>query len=132
MEPYNDHFMTVDFDAERSILRLLWKESTFGMTADEFKTALVEYARLAEQTHAENLLVDVRQFRFAPSAEIGPWRLEHIAPMYNRAGVKKFAYIFPDADQAPPNMRQSAPGEEYDTNAFDSEEQARAWFGGAS
>jgi hypothetical protein len=44
----------------------------------------------------------MRQFMGLPSAEVGAWRDDVIVPKYEKAGVKKIAWIWPgmSADEA--------------------------------
>jgi hypothetical protein len=45
--------------------------------------------------------IDMRQFMSQPSAEVGTWRDEVIVPKYEKAGVKKIAWVWPGDPYGP-------------------------------
>jgi hypothetical protein len=56
------------------------------------------FAEGALQHRARRLNIDVRQFRHRPSGEILAWRDEVTVPKYERAGVRRLAWVWPGAD----------------------------------
>lgn len=84
-----DHFKT------ESIVELTWLPGTQGMTDQDFKEDLCVFAEAALQHRAKCLIIDMRQFMGRPSAEVGAWRDDVIVPKYEKAGVKKIAWIWP-------------------------------------
>jgi len=68
--------------------------------------------------------VDVRRFRHKPGLDLQPWRVKNISPRYSAAGVRRFAFLFPEGAQIPPMMNQSSPSENFLTRAFTDREQA--------
>jgi hypothetical protein len=102
---------------------LTWLPGTAGMTDQDFREALEVFAAGALQHRAERLLIDVSEFRHRPSPEVLEWRDEVIVPMYNQAGVKKVAWVWPG------EARDAATGEGgYSNRYFDSEDEALAWI----
>jgi len=83
------HFKT------ESIVELTWLPGTQGMTDQDFKEDLCVFAEGALQHRAKCLIIDMRQFMGRPSAEIATWRDDVIVPKYDKAGVKKIAWIWP-------------------------------------
>ena len=119
-------------EAEAGIIALRWTEATTEMNGDDFRQALERFAGLAEKHRPAGLLVDVRRFRHRPASDTGQWRAEHITPRYNRAGVRRFAYLIgPDA---PPGATDGPPtrqaGEDFETGFFNDEAAAKAWLAG--
>src|SRR6516162_1264232 len=84
-----NHFKT------ESIVELTWLPGTQGMTDQDFKEDLCVFAEAALQHRAKCLIIDMRQFMGRPSAEVGAWRDDVIVPKYEKAGVKKIAWIWP-------------------------------------
>ena len=125
---HEDRFLGILWDAKTRIIRLDWKEATSTMSDDDVKSALALFAGHVEQKKAHGILVDVRSFRHKMGPDVQPWRLAHISPRYNAAGVQRFAFLFPEDAQIPPMMNQSGDGERFVTCAFGSEKQAFAWL----
>ena len=122
MTTEQDYWQMTHRPADSAVL-LRWTPATEAMTDDDFKDALEAFADLAEGRRARNLLVDVRDFRHQVGEALGVWRAETIVPRYNRAGIRKFAYVVPGAGGP-----SGGPGEDFETRAFDSEDAALAWF----
>jgi hypothetical protein len=96
------------------------------MTAEDFKAALSQLATHIRAEHATGALVDVREFGFHTTAELGEWREENIIPAYNAAGLKRFAYLLPPGvDYRPAG---GGDGAQFATDYFDDPAQARAWL----
>jgi hypothetical protein len=113
--------------AERSrTVELEWKEATAAMSADDFKSALQHLAAHISEQGADATLVDVRRFRFRMTPELDGWRLEHIIPAYNEAGLARFAYLLPPGVP----YRPSAGGDaaRFETGYFERIDEARDWL----
>jgi hypothetical protein len=124
---YHDRFGVMIYDDARNILELRWFAETESMTDDDYMRWLERYAAAAEQYHVPFTLIDTRTFQHHPGAHTGPWREEHIIPQYNRAGVKKFAFLLP-AGTAPKTEPMSEGAAKFPTGYFDSREQIERWF----
>jgi len=122
MTTERDYWQMTHRPADSAVL-LRWTTATAAMTDDDFKDALEAFVDLAEGRRALNLLVDVRDFRHPVGEELGVWRGAAIVPRYNRAGIRKFAYVVTG-----PGGPSGGPGENFETRAFDSEAAALAWF----
>jgi len=86
---------SISYFKTESIVELTWLPGTQGMTDQDFKEDLCVFAEGALQHRAKCLIIDMRQFMGRPSAEIGTWRDDVIVPKYDKAGVKKIAWIWP-------------------------------------
>ncbi len=95
MELERDEFGTTTFDSVSGFLELAWTGATERMTDAQFRAALERFAAHAVTQRAPNVLIDVTRFAHKMSPEAGPWRDEHVIPLYNRAGVKKMAFLVP-------------------------------------
>jgi RNA polymerase sigma factor (sigma-70 family) len=82
---YAHPLYTFDFDASKKLLRMTWPPATASMRLDDFKEALHNLAGFAHDQPTRSILVDVRQFRFRPPAELGNWRDEVISPRLARS-----------------------------------------------
>jgi SpoIIAA-like len=104
---------------------LTWLAGTAGMTDQDFREALEVFANGALQHHAERLMIDMTEFRGRPGENVRTWRDAVIVPKYNRAGVKKVAWVWPG------EQGDSATGEgtQYTNRYFSTEDEALAWLG---
>jgi hypothetical protein len=98
----SERVYSINYFKTESIVELTWLPGTQGMTDQDFKEGLNVFAEAALQHRAKNLIIDMRQFMGRPSAEVGAWRDDVIVPKYEKAGVKKIAWIWPgmSADEA--------------------------------
>jgi hypothetical protein len=98
----SERVYSINYFKTESIVELTWLSGTQGMTDQDFKEGLNVFAEAALQHRAKNLIIDMRQFMGRSSAEIGAWRDDVIVPKYEKAGVKKIAWIWPgmSADEA--------------------------------
>jgi hypothetical protein len=90
-----EHFYSINYFKTERLVELTWLPGTQEMTNQDFKEALCVFAEGALQHRAKRLIIDMRQFMSQPSAEIGTWRDEVIVPKYEKAGVKKIAWVWP-------------------------------------
>jgi hypothetical protein len=90
-----EHVYAINYFKTESIVELTWLPGTQGMTDQDFKEDLNVFAEAALQHRAKRLIIDMRQFMGRPSADVGTWRDDVIVPKYEKAGVKKIAWIWP-------------------------------------
>ena len=109
------------------LMRLTWLAGTEGMTDEDFRETLEVFADAAIHHRAERLLIDVREFRHRPSAEILAWRDATTVPKYNRAGAKKQAWIWP---RDVSSMKPSSNERQYEERYLSSESEALQWLVG--
>ena len=124
---FQDRFGVMLYDDAKKILELRWFAETEAMTDDDYMGWLERFAVSAEQHHVQFIVIDTLAFKHHPGAHTGPWRDEHIIPRYNRAGVKKFAFLL---SMGTALKTESAPEElaQFPTGYFDSREQIDRWF----
>ena len=127
---HEDRFLKVFWDEGNRVIGIDWKEATSSMTDEEFKSELTFFAGQVEKKKAPGILVNVSRFRHRPGPDVQPWRVANISNRYSAAGVRRFAFLFPEGAQIPPMMNQSSPGENFLTRAFTDSKEAIAWLGG--
>jgi SpoIIAA-like len=115
---------TFRFDEQGRVLELVW--SAMELSEDDVKQMLARFAEHAGAHPESNLLVDVRHFRFSWGPKMDSWRDATVIPVYNDAGVRKFAFLVPEGAPAKPPAR-IAPAL-FETGMFTSREAAEAWF----
>ena len=127
---FEDRFMIISFEDKAKVLKLKWSQNTDMMNDQDFKDALVVFAGFVEPYKAKNLLVDVQKFKFMKAMEpdLTDWRVKNISPRYNKAGVKKFAFIHGEGFPGSDSNGEKFEGEEFLTNHLGSEERAREWL----
>ena len=127
---FEDHFLRILWDKDAKIIGIDWKEATSSMTDEEFKAELTLFAGHVEQKKARGILVEVSRFRHRPGPDVQPWRVKNISNRYSAAGVRRFAFLFPEGAQIPPMMNQSSPDEKFLTRALTDRTKAVVWLGG--
>ena len=125
---HEDKFFKILWDESTQIIGIDWKEATSAMTDEQFKAELTLFAGHVEQKKARGILVDVSGFRHKPGPDMQPWRVNNISNRYSAAGVRRFAFLFPEGAHIPAMMNQSSPGENFLTQAFTNSKQALAWL----
>jgi len=114
---YSMHY----FKPER-LVELTWLPGTQQMTDQDFREALSVFADAALQHRASRLVIDIREFKARPSAEVGAWRDKVILPKYEKAGVKKIAWIWPGM-----SAEEAGTGAGYQQRYFETRDQAIDW-----
>ncbi len=126
-----DSLGKITYDEEKSLLTLEWLEATKDMIAPHFQGILYLLAGYALQMKTKTIFIDSRKFLFHPSNElVGPWRTKNISPLYNEAGVKKFAFLYPPGSPIPPTNGQNMPDEKFPARFFSSESELNKWLSG--
>jgi hypothetical protein len=123
-------FLTIFHDSDSATLTLLWSPETARMTEADFKEGLTKTAEYAERYKIRGLLVDVEKFQFgkAMGPELSKWRTENIVPRYNKAGLKKFAFVHGKDFPEKGGDGERGASEEFFTKHFASEQHARHWL----
>ena len=127
-ELYRDQFGVLLEDLDHRMLELKWLEESSSMTDEDFKAWLDRFSAEAEARRQPYLVINVRQFRHRPGAEIAPWRDEHVIPRYNRAGVKKFAFLLSEGSPGAGGPPAPEPPGVFPTGYFDQPAKIEAWF----
>ena len=92
---YKHSLYTFELIEGATILLFNWTKATENMTEEDFQEALHNYAGFGCEYQVSKMLIDVRNFRYKMTPQLGIWRDEHISPRYAKFGLQKFAYIVP-------------------------------------
>lgn len=128
---YKDTFAEYFRDSEHDAIVQCWSEATASMTEAQFRSGVERLADLIEREKMPNAIVDVVKMAYRPAADFEEWRQAHIIPRYNAAGIRKFAFIFPDGfpgtveNGVPPAPEGKA---SFPFGYFVSRERAFAWL----
>ena len=87
---------TISYYPQWNTLELKWDPSTRDMTEDGFKRTLQLLADHGVKVRPAYMIVDSTEFYYSIGDGILAWRNEHIVPLYNEAGVQKFAFLVTD------------------------------------
>ena len=77
-------------------LELAWLASTSDMSDEGFRETLALLAAEGEREKPTYMIIDATEFRHEVSDGVLEWRDREIIPRYNAAGVKKFAFLWPE------------------------------------
>ena len=119
-----DPMYSIIYHKPERLVRLKWLAGTAAMTDEDFKETLEVFADTAIQHNANRLLIDALEFKHRPSPEVMKFRDEVTVPKYNRAGVKKIAWVWPG--KTPSNEPTSA-NDKFENRYFSTEAEALAW-----
>ncbi len=92
---YSDNWGEILDRPGDNCVEILWHETTSDMGEADFRGFLKKFADQVEVCGHGGGLIDARQFRMDTSKLTPGWRDQEIIPRYNRAGVKKFAFVVP-------------------------------------
>jgi hypothetical protein len=84
---------TVVHHPQWQTLELTWAATTRSMTDDGFKETLRLLADQGLKVRPKFMVIDAKEFFHRPSEGTLAWRDENIVPLYNDAGVEKFAFL---------------------------------------
>ena len=132
MEIFRHTFCAFDLDEQASLFSFNWTEKSAGMTDEDYKQALREYAGLILKHRARRGLVDLRKFRYhlADADGLASWWANEIVPLYNQAGLERFAFVLPEGEQAPPDEApaEAQEGQQFLTKQFATRQAAISWL----
>ncbi len=112
-------------------LELKWGQQTRSMTDDGFKQTLQLMADHGLQVRPKYMIIDATQFFHEFGEGTLAWRDEHIVPLYNDAGVQKFAFLA--TDRVPGTVEKGAEPvpdgpASFPTGWFETRERMYAWL----
>ena len=84
---------TITYYPQWNTLELTWSPDTRSMDDDGFRQTLQLLADHGLKVRPRFMIVDSTQFHHALAEGALAWRDEHIVPLYNEAGVQKFAFL---------------------------------------
>jgi len=88
-----DRWGQIVFYDEWNSLELKWLSSTAKASDADVKTTMETFAHEAVDRRPHTLIVDTTEFRHTWGEGMLQWRDAEIVPLYNKAGVTKFAFI---------------------------------------
>jgi hypothetical protein len=93
MKIYEHSLYVFELIENGKILSFTWTDKTENMTVEDYQEALHNYAGFGAEYKVPAMLVDVRNFKYKMTPELGIWRDQVISPRYTKFGLKKFGYI---------------------------------------
>ena len=126
-----DEWSTITYYPQWSTLELKWGEQTRSMGDDGFKSAIQALADHGLKVRPRFIIIDSTQFFHTFGEGTLAWRDEHIVPLYNEAGIEKFAFLV--TDHMPATVEKGAePAPDgpasFPTAWFETKERMYAWL----
>jgi hypothetical protein len=84
---------SIIYHPQWSTLELKWGQQTRSMSDDGFKETLQLMADHGRKARPKYMIIDATEFFHTPGEGTLAWRDQHIVPLYNQAGVEKFAFL---------------------------------------
>jgi hypothetical protein len=127
-----DRWGQIIFYDEWNSLELKWLPSTAEAADTDLKTTMEVFAREGVDRRPHTLIVDTTEFRHAWGDGMMQWRDAEIIPLYNQAGVAKFAFIANPNYPGPTVEAGATPAPEgpanFPTGWFKTREAAYQWL----
>src|SRR5262245_50413396 len=92
---YEHSLYTFELLKDGKILLFNWSDQTADMTEEDYQEALHNYAGFGAEFKVPFMLVDIRNFKYKMTPQLGIWRDQFISPRYVKFGLQKFGYIVP-------------------------------------
>jgi hypothetical protein len=125
---FEDEYGSTIDRPDANFIEIRWYDATASFTTEGFNSWLQRFAGAVEAVRRPAVLVDSVQFRMDMARMDAEWRDANIIPRYNKAGVRKFAFLMPEgmpAIGAPPTVEGPA---DFPTAYFGSRADALAWL----
>lgn len=122
---------TILYHPQWNTLELKWGQKTRSMSDDGFKNTLQMMADHGLKVRPKYMIIDATQFFHTFGEGTLAWRDEHIVPLYNQAGVEKFAFLTTSAMPGTVEKgTQPVPGgpATFPTGWFETKERMHAWL----
>jgi hypothetical protein len=127
-----DQWGQIVFYHEWNSLELRWLPSTAHATDADLKATMQAFAQEAVDRQPRTLIVDTTEFRHTWGDGMMQWRDAEIIPLYNQAGVAKFAFVANPGYPGPTVEAGAAPALEgpakFPTGWFKTREAAYQWL----
>ena len=125
---YTHSLYTFELIEDGQILLFKWSDQTEHMTIEDYQEALHNYAGFGAEYRVSAMLVDVRNFKYRMTPQLGIWRDEAISPRYTKFGLKKFGYIVPLGVVAKMKDTMTKVVRTFEEEYFESEAEVIAWL----
>jgi hypothetical protein len=127
-----DQWGQIIFYDEWNSLELRWLPSTGDASDADLQTTMELFARESVSRTPRTLIVDTTEFHHAWGDGMMQWRDAMIIPLYNQAGVTKFAFIANPGYPGPTVEAGATPAAEgpatFPTGWFNTREAAYQWL----
>lgn len=128
MTVYKHPLYTFELIEDEKILLFTWSDATANMTMEDYQEALHNFAGFGSEYKIPAMLVDVRNFKYKMTSELGKWRDEYISPRYRKFGLRKFGYIVPAGAVAKMKDTMVKVERGFEEQYFESEQEAINWL----
>lgn len=92
---YEDLYGDIIVRPGRRLVELRWFDSTAALTGTLFNHWLSTFADAVAEARQPFALIDAVQFAMPRGRMDGAWRLAHVVPRYNAAGLQRLAFVVP-------------------------------------
>lgn len=128
---------TITYHPQWNTLELKWGQGTRAMSDDGFKETLQLLADHGLKVRPKIMIIDATEFFHRLGEGTLAWRDEHIVPLYNDAGVQKFAFLASPGTQGTPRTveKGAEPAPDgpatFPTAWFETRDRMYAWLASA-
>jgi hypothetical protein len=121
----------VTYHPDWKTLELTWRDTTRSMSDEGFKQTLQLLADQGLEWRPSFMIIDATEFFHDVTEGTLAWRDEHIVPLYNQAGIQKFAFF--TTARMPATVEKGAEPQpdgpaNFPTGWFETKERLYAWL----
>lgn len=128
---YSSKFLDMHYEAEKSLILYIWRETTAEMLSTEYKIELLEIVKFSEKYQIAKHLVDTQLFAFIVDIDMQEWVAQNFYPHLVASGSKKFSFVVSPDLFAQVTLEQAVEGgrtaDVVESKYFNDIDQARAW-----
>lgn len=90
---YENRYLNLSFDTDRSLLALIWQPETINMYTADYKEQTNVIRDTFIEHRAARLLADTRKLNFPITPELQAWTNEHLTYVLQQNGLERTAVI---------------------------------------
>lgn len=129
---FENDFTTTYFDAEKALIKNVWKEESANLTEVSFKETLLQLKQVVLSHNTKKMMLDTRLFKFLIEPRLQEWVATNVTSLYARNGLQKVATILPSSIFERVSLQQTVDenlgGIQFQRAYFDDESSARKWL----
>ncbi|MFN0048066.1 MAG: hypothetical protein ACKVOU_02960 [Cytophagales bacterium] len=92
---YKSDFAEIFFERSKRQIYFVW--SSKNLSNEFFKKHIVILCEKVVQLAPKSIFVDAREHKYTVPTDVQKWHDEEIVPIYIKAGIKKIAFLTPEA-----------------------------------
>ncbi len=127
MDVFKNSQYRISFQQQGKVLNFHWLDDHENMTYQDFQEACSNFMGYGFEYQAQQICIDVRNFKLQLPEDFPEWQLTEHYPRYFKLGIQKVAYIMPEAALAYAKEIDKEPGK-FELRNFSDNKSANQWL----